>query len=409
MSGEILEERRDLGCVQLAFSDGHKYWYPIKALTRSITNGKGVILKTEGKTIPDLMKAKLIDITRRSFGDKVDLKGFVKMRNYPGAREEEEWAIGVEALFKEISPQLDALSKTADQTRISDFQYTRRMGEIERDLSLAHKLIHKLQEERRVDFEALEASKGSPGGREDAALHEIIRLIRNENEELRMQLSSADQSTMVARKEAAELARQGKLLEDTLKEQSKSIEILKSELEEKRRRDREAPLLDFKALRETPLTKNKRRAHTPPARIAGNAGMRRAANFPTGVTPPTKRGPTFSVITATRSISPGNTGNTTSRTPMDGMRKITRSESLGTRGRKTTTARRTQSPEQINFGGVTITASNSGTHERPRRYERSHTTGSVRTGSSSRIATLPPPPPVHHDPIPTSRTLKYDV
>ena len=332
--GEIIEEREDLGCIQIGFDDGHKYWYPIDAISKAWDTS--VDEDPSPGTIAAAVLKSLIPDART---EPLEAIAATNPQNIKGVIE----AVVTET--KRCSQLLDGdatLLAGGSTTRMSDVQYIKRIVEQEREISRASKLVDQMMEERRVEVTRLE--DGAKYG--DDALHEVIRLIRTENDDLRMQLENACDFKVTGKKEHGELTKHCRQLEEKVSEQQALINKLKTEIGEEAK-PREPPLLDFRLLRERQPDSgrdsgrsgrrggNRGRSTTPPSssRYGASAGMRRA------VTPPSRQSNRpASYRPNLRSVSPGVNIPSRVGSPLStitgGDRKIVRSQSLKSNGRK---------------------------------------------------------------------------
>eukprot|EP01060_Flectonema_neradi_P001021 TRINITY_DN1059_c1_g1_i1.p1 TRINITY_DN1059_c1_g1~~TRINITY_DN1059_c1_g1_i1.p1 ORF type:complete len:453 (+),score=107.85 TRINITY_DN1059_c1_g1_i1:40-1398(+) len=337
VAGDIIEEREDLGCIQLGFDDGHKYWYPADAITTKLD-----ITETEDTSAGDIAVAVLKNLIPDARTETVEVIAATNPDNFKAI---------IEAVVSEAKRATQTTTEdpeallTGTTTRVSDVQYIKRIVEQEREIQRASKLVDQMMEERRAEISRLE--DGTKYG--DDALHEIIRLIRTENEDLRMQLENACDFKVTGKKEHTELTKHCRQLEDKVTEQQNLINKLKSQVGEEQK-PREPPLLDFRLLRERNQPDSGRsgrdsgrsgrrnttrgRSTTPPtsSRYGVSAGMRRA------VTPPSRqsnRPPGYRP--SLRSVSPGINIPTRTSSPLStivGDRKIVRTQSLKSNGRK---------------------------------------------------------------------------
>ncbi|KAJ9436112.1 hypothetical protein DIPPA_02568 [Diplonema papillatum] len=313
--------------------------------------------------------------------------------------------------------------------RAAELQYAKEVSQLTAELRTSRAILQKLRAQRSAELAQLEraAREDAPAATSPktgaAALQEIAALVRAENEELRIELAAAHDGRAAGERDYNEIAQQCRQLEERTRVQFEQMNALRGELDAVvRRKEREAPLLDFKALRQASnlsslLSKQRRasphvqppasartrqsnRSITPPSTTRGISsassnvsGMRRTA------TPPARRthASPFVPLSRGRSLSPPN--NDAAAAAAAGDRRVRRSDSQPARRSTSNSSRKLHHTFEVPPASRPVRVAPS-QQAMAKRYERSATTGSIRAASS-----IPPPPP---DNPSTSRTLTYD-
>ena len=295
-TGEIIDERSDLGCVQLSFPDGHKYWYPSKAVSSTLPDLKSSI-KT--RYTNEQIIAKMTSIVHQELGPTVvDAVEETMSSARRDVSENEEWCL----LFAH------SLKHLASRTTPATAQL-HRVKELERELASSQALVARMQDTR----ESSVSEKIASNTHESA--QEALSQLQTENEELKMQVRSAEELKSHHTREYSILSQKCEGLEKKLRKGDISTGYPSPTTSEKRVSI--PSLSEFKSvtiggvnserpnppsptpLNSTPSTpvttpaysnislpiKDRgQRSVTPPARMSGVGGVRRAS------TPPARRG-----------------------------------------------------------------------------------------------------------------------
>eukprot|EP01063_Lacrimia_lanifica_P028333 TRINITY_DN4112_c0_g2_i1.p1 TRINITY_DN4112_c0_g2~~TRINITY_DN4112_c0_g2_i1.p1 ORF type:complete len:406 (+),score=129.71 TRINITY_DN4112_c0_g2_i1:49-1266(+) len=309
-TGEVLEERADLECVQLEFGDGHKYWYPVQAMTTPVK-------KPTPQGLEETVIGKMKGVIAK------EMSGYLK--NCIGALENkyrmpdsgtEDWLLGFEVVMRELSGAFD-------QT-----EQGQQLVDMERKLAAANRTIEKLKEERVATLSKVQDQIPTTD-----ALYDVVKSLREENEDLKVQLAASEELKQVHSTEFAALAKRCRRLEEKLQstQPPKSVDIVTSSApssgKKKLTSSAVPPIQEFKAAeREKPKTK---RSSTPPSRTSPGMSSRTRAS-----TPPART----RTFTSARPVSPTSSVHS-ARGGADASRRVGRQDSItSNRGSKAASA-----------------------------------------------------------------------
>eukprot|EP00754_Rhynchopus_humris_P040039 Rhum_TRINITY_DN23095_c0_g1::Rhum_TRINITY_DN23095_c0_g1_i1::g.177088::m.177088 len=166
-TGELIDERPDLGCLQLSFPDGHKYWYPSKAVCSMPPADLKSSIKI--RLTNEQILTKMMAVVDSELGPAVvdDLQDRCAARAArAGSSPSEEWHLFFQETVRHLSHMLPpAHSPTTLQRRASELEVE--LAETRALLATTQK--HREDETRRLEQRVLDTSSADDAATAAAA------------------------------------------------------------------------------------------------------------------------------------------------------------------------------------------------------------------------------------------------